>query len=93
MTVDVCPMPAAVREMPERWRPSPPPMFREGVTTPADLALALDLWRALDLESRRWYWTAGACGALGLTAKDLAAMKRRTESKKSSHPTRATHDR
>lgn len=77
MTVDVAPMPRSVREIPERWRPTPPPIFSDGSPSAADRTLALELWRALDPDSRRWYWRAGACKGLNLTARDLAGLKRR----------------
>jgi hypothetical protein len=77
MTVEVIPMPRQIRDVPARWRPQPPPIFSGGTPSAADRRLALDLWRALDLESRRWYWRAGACEVLVLTARDVAALKRR----------------
>lgn len=76
MTVDVSPMPQRIREVPARWRPLPPPIF-SGEPSDADRELARDLWRALDPESRRWYWRAGACADLCLTARDLAGLKQR----------------
>lgn len=78
MTVAISPMPQKIREIPERWRPLPPPPFPDGKPTDADRALALDLWRALDVESRRWYCAYGDTFAgLRLTERDLAGLKRR----------------
>lgn len=81
MNVEVTPMPRKVRDVPARWRPSPPPIFSGGEPSAADRALALDLWRALDLESRRWYWKAGTCAKLKLTPRDLAGLKRASRSR------------
>lgn len=76
MTIRIAPMPHTMREMPAHWRPTPPPMFPDGAPTAADRELAIELWRALDLESRRWYYVRGSVGsALGLTAKDVATLK------------------
>lgn len=80
MIVEVAPMSRRIRAMPEAWRPLPQPIFQHGSPTDADRELARDLWRALDLESRRWYWRAGACALLNLTARDLAGMRRRSSS-------------
>lgn len=77
MTVEISPMPQTIRSIPERWRPVPPPMFTAGTPTAAERELARDLWRALDHDSRRWYFRAGMCAELKLTARDLAALKRR----------------
>lgn len=76
MTVHVSPMPRTVRVIPERWRPLTPPMF-DAPPTDADRKLARDLWRALDLEARRWYQRSGACASLNLTARDLGALRGR----------------
>ncbi len=82
MTVAISPMPQKIREIPERWRPGPPPVFPDGKPTDAERALARDLWRALDLESRRWYYRGG-CGLLDLTARDLAGLDRRPRASRS----------
>ena len=55
-TVSVLPMPASFRDIPRRLRPGHPPIFPDGnEPTPADVALALDLFAALDVESFEWY--------------------------------------
>lgn len=83
MTVEIAPMPQSIREIAERWRPAPPPIFPHGAPSDADRALALDLWRALDPDSRRWYWRSGACAGLDLTQRDLAGLKTRSRTKRS----------
>lgn len=51
--VNIAPMPLWVRALPKRLRPMPPPIF-DGTPTPEDIALARDLFAALDPESQRW---------------------------------------
>lgn len=70
--VVINPMRETIRAIPAHWRPYPPPIFIGTNPTPADYALALDLWRALDIESRRWYFPAVA--SLGLTPADISAL-------------------
>jgi hypothetical protein len=53
-TVNIVPIPDGFRRHPERWWPCYPPIF-EGEVTQEDRELALELWRALDAASRRWY--------------------------------------
>lgn len=75
--VQVQPMPTRIRKLPAWLRPSAAPVFAGGEPTSEDRELALELWRALDVDSRRWYTHGGTathfCG-LPLTAEDLAAM-------------------
>lgn len=51
--VCVRPMPAALRAM-KRFRPMAPPIF-DDEPTPADIALARELFLALDAQSQEWY--------------------------------------
>ena len=56
----------------------PPPVFPNGEPTPRDRRLALRMWRALDLQSQRWYVRPGVtefCG-LELSRTDLAKLGR-----------------
>jgi hypothetical protein len=77
MFVDVKPMPAAFLRMPFRLLPTHPPIFDGGDPTPADRQLALDLWRALDVDSRRWYAPDGKTFAgLPLSRADISALRR-----------------
>ena len=54
--VNIKPMPAAIRKLPEKWRPRPEPIwnFHEEPTAD-DYALAQRLFAKLDPESQRWY--------------------------------------
>ena len=54
-TVNVRPMPEGYHKISMRLRPGIPPIFPDGLPTPADLELAKDLFRALDDESKAWY--------------------------------------
>ncbi len=54
MSVTIKPMPAAYREIPVRLRPMPSAIF-ENDPTPDDIALARELFLALDAESQSWY--------------------------------------
>ncbi len=82
MTVNLSPLPHTIRAIPARWRPLPPPIF-SGAPSDADRELARALWRALDPDSRRWYWRAGACAELCLTDREVAALKRPKRAKES----------
>jgi hypothetical protein len=53
--VHVAPMPARVRQIPCRWRPTHPPIFQNSDPTREDVLLALELVGALDAESFTWY--------------------------------------
>ena len=50
--VNVRPMPPWARKT--RFKPLPPPIF-DGDSTPADVALARELFLALDRESQAWF--------------------------------------
>lgn len=52
--VNIRPLPAAYRAIPERLRPQHPPIFDDN-PTPEDIELARALWEELDPESQRWY--------------------------------------
>jgi len=70
-------MPEWCRKVSPRLRPAHPPVFPDGEPTPQDRELALELWRALDVESRRWYTydgTARTFAGLPLTAEDIAGL-------------------
>jgi hypothetical protein len=60
--VEVRPMPAKYREIPERLRPQHPPIF-DGDPSAEDIALARALFKELDPESQRWYGTVGIFAA------------------------------
>jgi hypothetical protein len=76
VTVQIEPMPPEYLAVPPHLRPIPPPIFPGGQPTQADRELALELWRALDAESRRWYvGTSRTFAGLPLTAADLAALE------------------
>ncbi len=73
-TVDIQPMPEWARNT--RFRPHHPPIFTDGDPTPDDRILALELWRLLDPQSKRWYVRQGATTFVGLplTMADLDSM-------------------
>lgn len=52
--VTLRPMPHAYREIPNKFRPQHPTIF-DGDPTPADIALARELFEALDPDSQEWY--------------------------------------
>ena len=54
-TVNVRPMPEALRAVSPRFRHQIPPTFPDGKPTEADRELARDLFTALDPASREWY--------------------------------------
>jgi hypothetical protein len=53
-TVSIRPLPMGYREILPRFRPQHPPIF-DGEPTAEDVALARELFEALDLESQQWY--------------------------------------
>ena len=61
-----------------KFVPAPPPVFRESsAPTDAERALALELWKALDPVSRRWYIYRGIYRGFYLvpvTVADLAVL-------------------
>lgn len=57
-TVNIQPLPAWARDT--RFKPMHPPIFSDGDPSPADRALAQELFEALDAESQRWYSSSGA---------------------------------
>lgn len=57
-TVNIQPLPAWARKA--RFKPMHPPIFSDGDPTPADRALAQELFEALDPESQRWYSSSGS---------------------------------
>lgn len=75
--VNIQPLAARWGKAPNLYRRNCPPIFPgTAEITPADRTLALKLWRALDVESRRWYVSPGQtefCG-LPLTTADLEAL-------------------
>ena len=83
--VNVAPMSEDWRRYAERWLPrprfipAPPPIFSGGEPTEADRALAIELWRALDWLSKRWYvgWKQDAVDFVGLplTDADIESMR------------------
>lgn len=79
--VHVNPMPEKIRSIPDRLRSGCPPIFTGGDPTRADRELALELWRALDVQNRRWYTNGGKathfCG-LPLTPDDLEGLRNTT---------------
>jgi hypothetical protein len=54
-TVHIEPMPVAYRHLSPEYRPGCPPIFPDGDPTRADVALAHELYEALDDESKAWY--------------------------------------
>ncbi len=58
-TVNVSPMPRSYLEIPKHLRPGIPPIFPDGEPTPADIALARELFAALDPESQELYCRHG----------------------------------
>ena len=56
-TVHIQPLPVWARNT--KYKPSPPPVFSDGEPSPADRALAQELFEALDPESQRWYSSFG----------------------------------
>lgn len=61
MNVVIEPMPLGYRSIPAKFRPQHPPIFHgEGTPTDADVALARDLFQALDPESQAWYLRSGS---------------------------------
>lgn len=53
--VVVVPMPAWMRKVPKRLRPSPPDVFPGGPPILADVVRARALFLQIDRESREWY--------------------------------------
>lgn len=54
-TVIIKPMSEWMRKTPTRWWPMPPPIFPDGPPTEEDIALARELFAALDPQSQEWY--------------------------------------
>lgn len=78
-SVYIHPLPELARRY-TRWLPIVPPIF-DSPPTDEDRLLALELWRALDLVSRRWYVgfyhdpDVTAFVGLPLTKEDLAGLR------------------
>lgn len=73
-TVNIQPLPAWARET--RFKPLPPPIFSDGDPTPADRALAQELFEALDLESQLWYANSRS---LSLTKRNAPPKRKGTK--------------
>ena len=58
-TVNIKPMPATYRSIPEKFRPCHPPVFPDGKPSAEDVELARELFRELDEESKAWYGRTG----------------------------------
>jgi hypothetical protein len=61
MRVVIKPIPEKYRSIPKKWRPGIPPVFpncRKSGPTPAEIALARELFGILDEESKDWYRSA-----------------------------------
>jgi hypothetical protein len=53
--VSINPLPEVWHKYSERFWAGPAPGIFDGPPTPQDRELALELWRALDTRSKRWY--------------------------------------
>lgn len=76
LVVDIHPLPIAYRQF-RRFLPRPPRIFSNGEPSTADRELALELWRSLDAQSKRWYTNSGSArtfAGLPLTDADIASM-------------------
>jgi len=56
--ISIYPMPEMYRKISKKYRPGPPPIFRDcgkDEPTPEDIELARELFQLLDDESKDWY--------------------------------------
>ncbi len=54
-TINIVPLPLYWRGKSSTFRPNPPPLYTDGPPTEDDIALARELFQALDEESKDWY--------------------------------------